>query len=213
MASSTRSSHCCSLLHARAQRMFSSACCPSTPKRSATARTRSGRNVPLPRQLKQELDELTQCQCTRPCPPRRPGPLAAGWRHTECGTVVSEVSCGEVFAAVQGRPHLAGTELAVDLGDALGVDAAAEHAVDSLGARADCEDCCTALGHLDARREAGRLRSARQSCRKQLTSSLAQTSCSLAASVVRLTHLQLLDLGLVESARRSKRDSCTSERP
>jgi hypothetical protein len=46
-ASSSSSSHCCSELHARAHRTFSSAIFPSTPYRSATDLTRSGRNVPL----------------------------------------------------------------------------------------------------------------------------------------------------------------------
>lgn len=50
-ARSSKSSHCCSELQARAQRTFSRAIFPSTPYRSAIDLTRSGLNVPLPGQL------------------------------------------------------------------------------------------------------------------------------------------------------------------
>lgn len=95
-ASSTKSSHCCSELQALAQRTFSRAILPSTPYRSATALTRSGRNVPLISQLSASLGRsqliLAQCRYKPLFHLLHLVPLASGLIRREYGTIGSEIS-------------------------------------------------------------------------------------------------------------------------
>jgi hypothetical protein len=134
--------------------MFSSAIWPSTPKRSATARTRSGRNVPL---VSSELEQMRQAHsvsmyATLPLAP----PWSSGsWVVTQ--RVWHSWVCISIKKSLINSAYLASTELAVNFGDTLRRDTATEHPIDSLGSRGDCQDVLAALRYLGSGREGRRL--------------------------------------------------------